>query len=284
MIKPKKGKLLTACLSTLLVIASLESLGYLYGIQPSDIAYHHLSFQQEKIALEKKYDISFDNKVSPKNYPSFWLEQGYTDNLVVNLQAKYDFSRFFIVIKNELKKIPNGIIAKHLNHIYAVDAIYLNRMVIGVTYTPDGNIYISLLTDKKKKASKKSIKKLFHHELSSILIIYYHLDKDKWRSLHGDNFLYKSEEDPFYFLSYKYDKTALNNQKALYSKGLLKPYSETGLENDFNTYAEVIFTDPERMKKLIKQYPIIRRKYQIFKEFYLGIDSGFLDTFDGVEE
>jgi hypothetical protein len=71
--------------------------------------------------------------------------------------------------------------------------------------------------------------------------------------------------------------------KFLHERGLIRQYAETGLENDFNTYAEVIFTKPKKMKKLISDYPIIKRKYEVFKDFYLSIDKDFAPVFDKID-
>jgi len=66
----------------------------------------------------------------------------------------------------------------------------------------------------------------------------------------------------------------------VYSKGFLTKYAMSNLENDFNVMAEQVFTNPKRLKILIQQYPIIKKKYILLREFYLGIDPKFINVFD----
>ncbi|MFT6388276.1 MAG: hypothetical protein ACJAUP_001654 [Cellvibrionaceae bacterium] len=73
------------------------------------------------------------------------------------------------------------------------------------------------------------------------------------------------------------------SDEELYQRGLPKKYAGTCVENDFNTSAEVIFTEPRKMKNLIRQYPVIQRKHQVFKDFYLNIDKDFTPVFEKID-
>ena len=110
------------------------------------------------------------------------------------------------------------------------------------------------------------------------------LSEERWRSAHSNHFLYKADSDPAYEWMFLRGHIDPVDKYQLLDRGLLNQYSETSVENDFNTYAEVIFTEPKRMKKLIKKYPVIHRKYQIFKAFYLAIDPGFSKAFNLIDK
>ena len=55
------------------------------------------------------------------------------------------------------------------------------------------------------------------------------------------------------------------------------------LENDINTYAEIFFTNPILIKKLIAQHSIIKNKFHLLEKFYLNIDNKFSVVFDKVK-
>ena len=134
--------------------------------------------------------------------------------------------------------------------------------------------------------TKINLHRIVHHEISSLLKLNYQFDNALWRSAMGPGFQYANDKDPWY--QWKYVRGYIepqehSSERELLQRGLLRQYAETGVENDFNTYAEVIFGDPRRMRKLIRDYPIIARKYQVFKEFYMSIDPGFGPVFKKIE-
>ena len=75
----------------------------------------------------------------------------------------------------------------------------------------------------------------------------------------------------------------LQSNESLYKLGLIEQYGYSGLENDFNLYAEMLFVDPQKLKKLISQYPAIAKKYQVLKEFYISINDSFIPVFNSME-
>ncbi|MBI3897632.1 MAG: hypothetical protein HY308_04955 [Gammaproteobacteria bacterium] len=108
----------------------------------------------------------------------------------------------------------------------------------------------------------------------------YNLSERDWKHASGSHFAYQFEDDPYSFNS---KITRKPDNESLYQRGLINFYSETGLENDFNTYAQTIFTYPKKMRVLIQRYPVIRDKYAVFKAFYLGIDKGFAPVFAAID-
>lgn len=61
--------------------------------------------------------------------------------------------------------------------------------------------------------------------------------------------------------------------------GFLSAYGATNLENDFNVYAETMFSEPARLAQLARQYPLIRRKLDFVRAAYVAIDPRFADHF-----
>jgi hypothetical protein len=60
--------------------------------------------------------------------------------------------------------------------------------------------------------------------------------------------------------------------------GFLSAYGATTAENDFNTYAERIFTDPEALVALACKHALVRKKLSFALQTYLGLD----ERMDGV--
>jgi hypothetical protein len=62
-------------------------------------------------------------------------------------------------------------------------------------------------------------------------------------------------------------------------EGLVSRYGKVNAENDINTYAELVFTQPEEMKVFINKYPVVMKKYEMLKKFYLSISPEFEAVF-----
>jgi hypothetical protein len=61
--------------------------------------------------------------------------------------------------------------------------------------------------------------------------------------------------------------------------GFLSAYGATNLENDFNDYAEKMFTEPDKLARLAARTPLIRRKLEFVRAAYVAIDSRLEDRF-----
>jgi hypothetical protein len=56
------------------------------------------------------------------------------------------------------------------------------------------------------------------------------------------------------------------------STGFLSGYALTNPENDFNVYAEHVFTNPDRVRDLARKYETVRRKLDLFVRLYVDAD------------
>ena len=64
-----------------------------------------------------------------------------------------------------------------------------------------------------------------------------------------------------------------------YFDGFLNVYSHTSFENDFNEYSAMIFTYPEKFKKIMNKYPRVRGKFLIWMDFYNKINPVFTEEY-----
>ena len=58
----------------------------------------------------------------------------------------------------------------------------------------------------------------------------------------------------------------------LLEQGFLSSYGLTNYINDVNTYAELLFVDPNELKRLSDKYKTIRVKYDLLIDFYKNLD------------
>jgi hypothetical protein len=61
--------------------------------------------------------------------------------------------------------------------------------------------------------------------------------------------------------------------------GFLSAYGATTAENDFNTYAEKMFTEPERLVRLACEHAIVRKKLLFVLQTYVNLDGRMEKTF-----
>ncbi|WDE11411.1 hypothetical protein [Thalassomonas haliotis] len=76
---------------------------------------------------------------------------------------------------------------------------------------------------------------------------------------------------------------ALNANRTLapdYSNGFLSKYAETSVENDFNTYAELVFGKPDELVELAENYPLIAKKLRLFIGAYNALSPEMASIFN----
>ena len=311
----KYKKSIKKILWLVLIFALLEAGGYLYGLQLTDIVYRYALLPESKAAIKGQYGIQIKTQLLIENYPASWLntqpittatEGQATEGQAIERQTierqtierqtienqtivkpvsnQNELARFVRLLQKELKKYPQGLIKHTIDAIYLLDSITIRGARLSSHYDVDKkSLYISnKYTQTNTPRSKNFLKRNFHHEVSAILFKKYHFDETIWHSAIGKKLQYKTDINlahndlnPF---------VEFIDKKGLLKQGFLKEYAETSVENDFNSYAEIIFTDPYKMKQLTQQYPIIQRKYQVFKRFYLSINSEFISVFEDIDQ
>lgn len=150
---------------------------------------------------------------------------------------------------------------------------YLNSNVGGLS---DGDTIWLSLKDLPQESLNKRYSEVLHHEFSSN--VYKHISYTKriiWNKIsfayhYTVSFIKKCLNDPSFASSATDD---------ILSGGFITNYALTNDENDFNVYAETLFTEPEKLKRLKNTYPNIKIKLEKLKEYYreLGFKGKFPD-------
>ncbi|NOY71216.1 MAG: hypothetical protein GXP14_02385 [Gammaproteobacteria bacterium] len=289
-------------LMLLLLFANLDGVEKQY-VRAKETLDRYLWLEQDLAQLENDYGVRLRADLAPADYPPSWLDDDTGDMTVtivhdgqpVDTSTKIvatgegaDFTRFVRILKPEIERYAPALIRQHLSHIYCLDTMTLHGAAASGTYSRElSSLYVvGTVSNPIKQRSAIRIKKTFHHEFSSILMQHYNFDERAWRQAAGEGFRYKGDDDPLFYWMFISDHLDAPPppEEVLFQRGLLSHYGETGVENDFNVYAATIFTEPKRMKTLIATYPIIARKYALFKIFYLGIDPGLAPVFAAIDE
>lgn len=162
-----------------------------------------------------------------------------------------------------ISSYPKQIIEKYLQNIYLLSDFYCDDMQLGGTCS-DKSIYMTVYS----YTSTKWLSEALHHEFSSIL----------WRH----NMSYMSKANIGMISGYaSYDENSLKDclnkegcrteTDSLLKQGFLLSYGKTNIENDFNVYAEYLFTNKQHLETLAKKYPLVNQKLKLFKKFYADI-------------
>jgi hypothetical protein len=172
-------------------------------------------------------------------------------------------------IEQALAVYPPGFVSTRCKAIFICGSLVLDGAQAGGTYGP---AWIILVATRRFGWSIFQTALLgIHHELSS-LVWYVRLDlPSRWRSLLPGG--YSEAKDNAEALK------ASPSGDGDIERGFLSPYGATSAENDFNVYAEVVFTDAARVAALADKHPLVAQKLALVMNAYISLDSRFEDIF-----
>jgi hypothetical protein len=182
-------------------------------------------------------------------------------------------ARYPHLLKKAFEKYPVSVIKEYLNAVYFAKELEYNGTRYGGTYDPFRRIVY--LVNNGKKSDELAIG-IFHHEFSSILLKRHGFYLNPWLEQNLKNFKYSNETKSvvkdIYSVSFYGTDTDYNH-------GFLDAYSRKSFEDDFNEYARMIFTKPQKLKKIMNQYPRVRGKFLLWLDFYHKIDPIFTEEY-----
>ncbi len=181
------------------------------------------------------------------------------------------------ILKRALGKYPINVIRKHLSAIHFAGEIDQNGFKYGGSYDPFRRILY--IVNEGRKTEGLSIY-IVHHEFSSLLLKLHTLLLNPWFEQNPKDFKYLDDIYGNYKTMIKKNiKFKADDVKTNYEKGFVSDYGRTNFENDFNEYSAMIFTYPEKFKKIMNQYPRERGKFLVWLEFYHKIDPIFTEAY-----
>jgi hypothetical protein len=191
---------------------------------------------------------------------------------------EFGIARFVKILPEVLSQYPPEVIKTHIESIRLAKELWF----YGVRY--GGSMFEKILyltnSGREQGFTDFFIKQTFHHEFSSVLMKSHDFPTEKWISANPPDVKYETDFEK-YLQSIEQDRDLKGNEY-FYQRGMISKYGYSTVENDFNLYAQTVFNEPKRMKDLVNKYPIIRKKYEILKDFYLSISPEFSKTFDPI--
>lgn len=228
-------------------------------------------------AIQDRFGVTVQYRIGPDFLPAEWREQ--PTNGRVEPIGERELATILHSLPSWLEKYPAGVLRANLTGVRLASTLQF----YGTDYAGTASDSFVYIVDRGRREGFDGafLERTFHHEFSSVLIYHHPFPIYDWVDANPDGFQYLTEWDEV--LDIMERRPNLNGDPKLYSQGLLAEYGRTNLENDVNLYAEVTFAEPQRMRQLVQQYPLIRAKYRILKSYYMGVDSAFASWFQRIE-
>lgn len=166
---------------------------------------------------------------------------------------------------------PEGFVARHLSTLYLNEQLFWRgQPVAGLS---DGRrVWIKVRQYHAPYADFLST--ALHHEFSSNVLKASYAHVVAWRRAAPDRYDSSSQNIDKNIGDFEHSRSGSD---AIYREGFVFNYGKTSPENDFNTYAELLFVRPQELQRLTQGYPIIADKLRVLKSIYR--QQGFVGRF-----
>lgn len=173
-------------------------------------------------------------------------------------------------IEAGLDQYPPGFVARLIHAIFICGQLRMGGVEAGGTAGPAW-IIVAAPSDLGTEGIRTGSLLDVHHELSSFVLRVNPATRAQWSEFApaGWNFV----EDAAGAL-HRADASTPSPET-----GFLSAYGATNLENDFNVYAEKMFTEPDNLARLAQAHPLIRRKLDFVRAKYVAIEPEFAERF-----
>ncbi|MBL4703640.1 MAG: hypothetical protein JKY54_03915 [Flavobacteriales bacterium] len=206
-------------------------------------------------------------------FPAHWLK-GRIAGKATSLDSN-EIKRSIEMLNVAIAKYPQEFLKKNLKQIYVFSSLEFFGVGYGGTYHKDA-VYICN-KGLSKGYTAKFMEKVFHAELSSVLYSNFaaHFPKTEWRLANAQGFSYGNGG----VNAIKRGRNGEGQTQVAQEKGFLTQYGMSDMENDINSYAKNIFGDKERFWKQVYSSERIRKKSELFIQFYHQMDHSFTEAY-----
>ncbi len=172
-------------------------------------------------------------------------------------------------VERAIARYPSGLVASHVTRIYLVRDLTFAGIRAGGTNSRR-RVYVA--EPRAAPADReRQWRRLFHAELSSVLLRAHRgrFDARDWAAANIAGFRYGTS-------SHAAVRRGLDDIRPNHwtlKQGFLYEYAMSTVENDFNSFAGYLFTDPETLYELAARYAGIAHKLERTVRFYeaLGV-------------
>ena len=217
-----------------------------------------------KAEIERTYgiEVEFDEI----EFPDAWRDW-YTP--VVKPVAQRHRKNALTKLRADLQRLDANVLKRHVSRIFIVGYLAFDDVhYCGTAFYPNKWLYIDKLW--LDNTGDKAMG--FHHEFSSLLVALNRFPVKEWKALNPEGYVYPMQGETTALLT-KGD-TDLAGTPETYRDGFVAGYGRMDLENDINTYFQLLIANPAKLSDLEWQYPAIRRKAELLRGFYRGVVAG----------
>jgi hypothetical protein len=191
---------------------------------------------------------------------------------LVNMRAAEPSAVWFALdgIETSLAQYPPGFVARLIKAVFICGEMTIDGERAGGTYGPAW-LLLAAPSDIGSAGIARTARLGVHHELSSFV---YFRNAQEWQKTVPSDWLFPSSV-----------AGQLKGNRAPPpppEMGFLNAYGATSPENDFNVYAEKMFTEMETVMQLARRIPIVARKAQLVRESYEAIDPRMHGVFSAL--
>jgi hypothetical protein len=166
-------------------------------------------------------------------------------------------------IEAALSQYPRGFVSGLCRAIFLCGELLLEGVSVSATYGPAW-IVIRAESGLFSSYNAEGAQLALHHELASFLWNANPMLQIIWSALLPAGWQPKSKVSEMVEASHRGDDRV--------AEGFLRPYGATTDSNDFSTYAEAVFMEPERVAQLAALHPVIGHKAGLLLRTYAGRD------------
>ncbi len=210
----------------------------------------------------------------PKTFyvPPYMPEDAKVQNVLLSPVDREAVSDALKGIGKAFRAYPEQCLGKIIKAVFIAGKILIEGTEAGGTYGQDW-IFVSAPRDMPPATRRLSAELVVHHETSSFPWLRSSALQAAFQALEPADWAFQtSTADQIAFAS---------RPTPPVESGFLSSYGATTSENDFNTYVEILFSDPARMKNLAGRVPLIATKLALVLETYIKIDGRLRETFAG---
>lgn len=225
---------------------------------------------ESRLALaESSVQSLLDTSITPEMFPANWHSapiNGHATHLS-NKEAKRSKS----AVSDALKKYKPGFLVKNLNRIHLVESLEFYNLSYGGTCTQD-RVYIANKGE-LLGYTDSFLAGTFHHEFSSVLLTNHLSDfnQSAWKKANPKKFDYVGTGVD----ALKNGSSSLEYSDSWHVQGFLAEYGTASLEEDFNLFAEGLFSGKSEFWSAYERFEPVRTKANLVIEFYHKLDESF---------
>ena len=177
------------------------------------------------------------------------------------------------ILENALAKYPPWVIQKHLNHVrFAEDLSFGGKQEYsGTVDYKTKSIYVEVAKEGEARPNEK-VEGTIHHEFATFLMEIHNFPTNEWTKCNPPDFEYEDPEGKGYNVM---GTREYGSPKKYWPLGFVRGYSRASLDNDFENFSAIIFSEPRKAKLLTDHFPKLKDKYLVWLKVHQKIDEEF---------